>query len=370
MRVLHYSKYYPPVFGGLEKVVYDLVEGLNIQGVSTDVLCMHKQLTGSKETAGKYSVIRSGCLGVVASTPLSVSQFWHFVGMMRQYDVIHLHLPNPLANLVLLLSGFRGKVVLHWHSDIVKQKNILRLYRPLQNWLLKRADKIITTSENYAASSGCLKDHRSKIEVVPIGVDVSELAPDEQLVNQIRERYSNRKIVFCLGRMIYYKGFEYIVKAAEQLSDDVVVVIGGKGEEEERLRQLIVDAKLVDKVHLVGGIPHDQLGSYYQAAHLFCLPSVERSEAFGVVQVEAMSFSKPVVSTRIQGSGVDWVNCHQQSGLTVPVKDPDALAQAINSLVEDADAYTRLAEGAKERFQSLFTVDEMVSSVADLYRRI
>lgn len=374
MKILHFSKFYPPFFGGIEKVAYDLVEGSLSAGHQVDVLCFSHEGRGSIETDVRGCIIvRSSVFATVASTPLSLGNLFDFIkliGKEDEYDVIHVHLPNPLANLAIFLARPRAKIVLHWHADIVKQKNLLKIYDPLQQWLLDRADAIIATSPPYVDSSPWLSKHADKVTVIPIGADVSMMPVNSLRIQEIRSYYGGRKIVFALGRLVYYKGFESLVSAATYLSDDVVVIIGGVGELEEDLKGQILAAGLENKVYLIGSIPFSCLGAYFNACDVFCLPSVERSEAYGVVQLEAMYFGKPLVSTDIPGSGVSWVNSNGVSGLVVPPRDPVALGEALNRILEDDVLRKELSDGSRKRYEDLFLVDRMVEATLGLYKTI
>lgn len=370
MQVLHVSKYYPPTFGGLEKVVYDIVEGLAQRNMRADVLCAAAGGAPSCVDLGSgYTITRKREYAKIAATPIAPSLLSHFSSTCNQYDIIHIHLPNPLANLAVMLGRTRAKVVLHWHSDIIKQKHLLKLYRPMQNWLLRRADSIIVTSPNYLEGSEQLEGFKHKAVVIPIGIDASELTPQPDLVGKIRREYQGRTIVFALGRLTRYKGFEYLIEAARSLQD-CVVLLGGKGEEQARLEGLIERYGVRDHVRMLGGIPHTELASYYAAADIFCLPSYTKNEAFGVVQLEAMTFGKPVVSTNIAGSGVPWVNAHEVSGLICPPSSVSALAAAIQRLADDPELRQRLGAQAYQRAHTLFSVNQMVESTHALYTQL
>jgi len=287
-----------------------------------------------------------------------------------RYDLMHVHLPNPMANLAVLLSGFKGRVVLHWHSDIVKQRRAIKFYEPLQSWLLRRADSIITTSSVYADSSRYLADWRHKVVPIPIGIDPLALAVDSEMLERLRSRYRGRRIVFALGRLTYYKGFRYLVDAAIHLPDGVTVLIGGSGELAGVLQEQASQKGLAGRVEMLGDIPARDLGAYYALCDVFCLPSIARSEAFGVVMLEAMAFGKPVVATEIPGSGVPWVNQHDVSGLNVPVEDSVALAAAIRTLIENEHLRSTLGTGARSRFERHFRAPQMIESTIDAYEAL
>lgn len=367
MKVLHLSKYYPPYFGGLEQVVFDLVEQSNAQGVQTDVLCSLSKGEESKNFA--YQVFREKSLLELARTPLSLNLVLKLRKICKNYDVLHVHAPNPMAYLAVLLSGFKGKLVLHWHSDVIKQKNLLKLILPLQNWILRRAQAIIVTSPNYLADSEQLKGFENKCHVVPIGVSNGHLQGDPSVVERLNQDYPQKRKVFALGRLIYYKGFEYLIDAAEYLDDQTMILIGGIGPLRESLEERIASKKLSHKVKLVGKIPSAEIGSYYEWADLYCMSSIEKSEAYGVVQVEAMAKAKAVLSTNIVGSGVPWVNQHNYSGKVVPPKNAKALADAMIELCDSPEQLKQFGEQALLRYQELFTPEVMARKSIEIYMK-
>ena len=369
MKILHIGKFYPPYFGGIEKVNYDIVEGLNAEGIQTDVLCSN-HIKGDTFSEIFYKIYRTHTLKVIASTPLSFSLIRTLNKIQNNYDIIHVHLPNPMANLAVFLTHPKSKIILHWHSDIIKQKKILKLYSPLQTWLLKRADKIVITTPTYLEGSDSLKKYINKIVCIPIGIDSKELFIDQNILNVLKNKYQGNKVVFSLGRLIYYKGFEYLIDAARFLPNDIIILIAGIGELKEKLQDQIFNHNLQNKVKLLGKIPFEELGAYYELCDIFSLPSTERSEAFGVVQIEAMAFEKPIISTSIKGSGVDWVNLNNISGIIVPPKDSKKLAEAITELLTNENKYQQLSIGAKKRYEEIFTKEKMVHSFKKLYQEI
>ena len=369
MKILHIGKFYPPCFGGIEKVNYDIVEGLNAGGIQTDVLCSN-HTKGNVFTNNIYKIYRVHTLKVIASTPLSYSFITTLKKVQDEYDIIHIHLPNPMANLAVFLTQPKAKIVLHWHSDIIKQRKLMILYKPLLHWLLKKSTSIVVTSPTYVEGSSILKKYRDKITCIPIGIDSKELTIKRDVLDKLKETYKDKKIVFSLGRLVYYKGFEYLIEASKSLPNDTIILIAGIGELKDKLQEQISANKLEHKVKLLGRISFEKLGAYYELCNIFCFPSTERSEAFGVVQIEAMSFGKPVISTSIKGSGVDWVNLDNVSGIIVPPKEANKLAEAITELLVDKEKYKRLSEGAKKRYEEIFTKDKMVEEFKKLYLEI
>ena len=244
MKVLQLGKFYP-ISGGVEKVMYELAKGLNDTGIHCDMLCSsannHYQ-TISLTGKGNSFIYAVPSLGKAFGTMISPRLIIQLKKMAENYDIIHIHHPDPMAALALFVSGYDGKVIVHWHSDILKQKFLLRFFMPLQNWLLRRADKIIGTTPVYVKESPHLSKFQSKIIYVPIGV--MPTICDENKVSEIKRFYDNRIIVFSLGRLVEYKGFEYLISAAKYLSNDYVVLIGGIGVLKRNLQKQIEDLNI------------------------------------------------------------------------------------------------------------------------------
>lgn len=368
MKILQLGKFFP-IKGGVEKVEYDLMRGLAEQGIDCDMLCAALKGKGDIICSGEHArLIYCHTWMEIAGTmiaPTMITTLWR---ICRKYDVIHVHHPDPMACMALFFSGYRGKVVLHWHSDIVRQKYLMGLYRPFQNWLIRRADLIVGTTPVYVEQSDDLKRAQHKITYLPIGTE--EVVPDIEGAHQLREKYSNHKIVFSLGRLVPYKGYHNLIEAAQYLSDDYVVVIGGTGPLRESLEQLIKERKLEKKVKLLGFVKDEEVAAYFTACDIFVLPSVQKTEAFGIVQIEAMSCGKPVVATKIPGSGTAWVNAHGISGLNVTPEQPKEIADAILTITRDRDAYEVYATGARQRFEKMFTKEKMVAGAMGIYERV
>lgn len=367
MKILQLGKFYP-IRGGVEKVMYDLMEGISSRGIDCDMMCAACEgHHGDIQVNEHGKVLTSSSWAKIAGTTIAPSMIGKLRKICNEYDIIHVHHPDPMAGLALWLSGYKGKVVLHWHSDIVAQKMALKLYMPIQNWLIKRADKIIGTTPVYLKESPHLKHAQDKTRCAPIGIVPVTEAGGENITN-LRDTYPGKKIVFSLGRLVPYKGYEYLVQAAEHVKDDVVILIGGTGPLKNKLTQMIAEKGLQDKVKLLGRISDEELPTYYHGCDIYCMSSVFKTEAFGIVQIEAMSCGKPLIATNIPESGVSWVNQHGTSGLNVEPKDPKALANAINHILSDDKLYAELSEGSKKRFTEVFTLKGMIDKVLDIYR--
>lgn len=365
MKILQIGKFYP-IKGGVEKVMLDLTEGLAARGIDCDMLCAHDGKGAlAVELAPHARLTASRSLCKLFGTMISPAMVWAARRKCRHYDIVHIHHPDPLACLALWLSGYKGRVILHWHSDIIKQKRLLVAYTPLQRWLLKRCECIVGTTPAYLEQSPFLAKWQYKTVALPIGVD--PITPNPDGVRALQERYGHRKIIFALGRLVPYKGIRYLVKAAALLSDDYVVLIGGQGPLELQLEDTILTRGLQHKVKLLGRVSDEEAANLFGACTLFCLPSVQKTEAFGIVQIEAMSCGRPVVATTIEGSGVSWVNAHGVSGLNVPPRDPEALAEAIMNITGDEATYAAYCERARKRYEENFTKNMMIDNCLKIY---
>lgn len=364
MKVLHIGKFYPPVLGGMELFLFDMVEALS-KHVQCDVLCANINNRTVVQEGDAYTVIRAANIGDIFSTSMSPATIGLLKKLRGEYDLIHLHLPNPMANLAYFIVRPRTKLVLHWHSDILKQKNLMTLYKPLQEWLLKRADLIVATSLNYLASSIYLRRHVGKCVTVPLGLNPERLKINYKKVCEIRDTFKKKPIIFAVGRLVYYKGLSYLIEAMKSV--DAYLLIGGAGPLEQELRYQIKKANLTEKVFMLGRIEQEYLGAYYQACDIFTLPSIYRTEAFGLVQVEAMYFGKPLVSTDIPGSGVSFVNRNEVTGFLVTPKSSHALVNALSKLVDDPELREEFGMNGKKRLQTEFHIEMIAERILNVY---
>lgn len=370
VKVLQLGKFYP-VIGGVEKVMLDLTRGLSERGIRCDMLCANHKRGESSFSLELNANARIFCMKTLTkkmATMISPSMVLKLHQIASQYDIIHIHHPDPMAAVALLLSDYKGKVILHWHSDILKQRCALKLYSPIQSWLIRRADLIVGTTPVYVASSPYLVNVQNKCTYLPIGIE--GLKWNQQRADEIKSKFVGKKIIFSLGRLVGYKGFKYLIDSANFLSDDYVILIGGSGELFEELSRQIVASHLQNKVILLGRVLDEDLPNYYAACDLFCLSSIQKTEAFAIVQVEAMSCHKPIVATKIPGSGVSWVNAQGVSGENVPLADSRSLAHAFERILMDKECYTKYSNGAYCRYFDNFRLDSMIDKCLGIYHKV
>lgn len=367
MKIVHcYKDYYPPIVGGIECHINALAQGTRTRA-EVEVLVSNRVFRTERTFVDGIRVTRVADLGRVASAAITPTYPAWLAGV--DADILHFHLPNPTADLSYLLTKPKARVVVTYHSDIVRQSGALRFYAPFLRRFLKSAHRIITTSPNYLESSRFLKDVREKCRVIPLGIDASpfEMTPEiETRAGEIRAEHEGPLLLFC-GALRYYKGVRYLIEAMDGIDAKLLIIGGGPLLEREVHR--VEEKGLADKVTFVGELPHDQIAPYMHAADMLILPSIQRSEAFGLVQLEAHACGKPVVSTALD-SGVPFVNEHGRTGLVVPPKDPAALREAINELLASPDRRAEMGQYARERCLSEFSVKLMCDRVMDLYQEV
>lgn len=346
IRVLEVNKAYYPHTGGIETVVKQYSEELSLYKKLKVKTLVCRDGFGRTQTEkndwGGADLIRTGSFGTLFSCPVSLSFIRLFRKMSANADIVHIHVPFPLADLALLLSGYKGKVVVSWHSDIVRQKKLLTLYKPLLKYLLNRADHILVATEGHIIHSEFLPEYRHKCKILPYCLN-----PDEYLhmmkppILTKKCTYKDSIKVLFTGRLVYYKGVDVLLRAFTRVNRNCELFIVGTGELEEKLKTMAYKLQIADRVHFLGFLPDKELKRTYADCDIFVLPSVEKSEAFGIVQLEAMVYGKPVINTDLP-SGVPYVSVHGKTGLTVKPKNPTQLAKAINFLAENPEIRKKL----------------------------
>ncbi len=367
MRVLQIGKFFPPSIGGMESFLFDLAGELS-KKISCDVLCSNSIYKREVQLNGRYNVIRLPLLFKLFSTPIVPEMISWLFKRRTSYDIIHVHLPNPMANIALFLTRPKSKLILHWHSDIAKQRYIFLLYKPLQTWFLRRADAIIATSNQYCKNSPYLKPFLRKCHIIPLGINPTKLTIDHNIVQNIIKNSLGKVLIFTLGRIIYYKGFEFLIQAMKNINAQLI--IGGGGPLKNYLEKTSKIHNVEKKIVFAGEIPPEKLGSYYSACDIFCLPSIYKTEAFGIVQLEAMFFSKPIVSTKIHGSGISFVNLDSHTGFIVPAMSVNSLAAAINKLIDSKSLRDVFGKNAKQRFERYFTINTVSQQIIKIYHSV
>lgn len=364
LKVLHVGKFYPPYPGGMESHLQTLCEELS-KSVNVEVLVASDRWRSEHSIQGGVELVRLATALMLHGTPI-VPMMARAMRRARP-NVVHLHFPNPMAALACLMSRLDVPIVVTWHSDVVRQRRAAAAFAPLLSLLLRRCAAIIVGSTVYIETSEVLSARRKLCHVIPFGIRADAFEhPDPASVAELRRRYGER-IVLGVGRLIYYKGFENLVRAMADVR--ATALIAGDGPLGGTLAAEAARLGVADRVVLLGRVNDADLKACYHACDVFVLPSVERSEAFGIVQLEAMACGRPVVNTWLD-SAVPHVSLDAVTGLTVPPGNPAALAAALNTLLDDPARRAMMGAAARQRVREEFSAELMARRTLEVYREV
>ena len=360
-RLLITGKAYDPHIGGIETVMQQTAESMRKYAKIKVLCCRDRRGLTVRDKVHGVPVTYAGSFGTIASCPLSLSYFGEFRRKVMLADAVELHLPFPLADLALLLSGYKGRVVVAWHSDVVRQKLLLKLYTPLMKWLLKRADAILVATQAHIDSSPYLRPYREKCVIVPYGIDPAEYEnrPHLSPLNGMLHDKSAKKVLFT-GRLVYYKGADVLLEAFAKVQTNAELFLAGTGVLEPELKQRAEALGIASRVHFLGRRMTPELRDMFADCDIFVLPSVANSEAFGIVQLEAMYYGKPVINTALP-TGVPLVSIGGETGLTVPPSDAQALADAMETLLSDDALRDKYGAAARDRVLREFSLSTVMA---------
>jgi rhamnosyl/mannosyltransferase len=373
MRILQFGRFHnEQQNGGVERHQQLLCKGLAAQGLDVVYLVAAAGRTGSDVMVDGYRLIQAASFGTAFSTALSPAQVFKALALHKEkpFDVLHLHFPNPLAHLASVLFPADVKRVITWHSDIIRQKRLLAMYLPWLQRVTRQADALVAATQAHYSSSTQIPTDISehKRRVIPFGLDFGSLALTPHttaLCADLKARAAYKPVIFALGRHVYYKGFDVLIEAMQRI--DARLILGGDGPLRQNLEDQAKKSGVGDKVTFTGSIPEADLAAYFHACDVFCLPSVAQSEAFGLVQLEAMACAKPVICTQLN-NGVNVLNVHGETGFAVPVRDSKAMAQRINQLLNDASLRWQMGDQARSRALNVYSLPAMTASHIRLYQ--
>lgn len=374
MKILYINKFYHPWIGGIETVCQKLAEGVAKTKINkVAVLCCNDKYKRERFILNKVRIFKSATLFITLGMPVSIDFFRLFKKLSKSYDIIHLHWPFPLAFIALIFFKPQAKIVITWHADIVRQRLFGPLLRPFVRYALNIADIIIAPTKNHVMFSPWLKEFKDKISIIPFGIetDFYRKVPITE-IKKIKNFFKNKKIILSVGRLNYYKGIEYLIKALpliKQSVKNVICIIIGSGSLKSSLKRLAQSLNVEGDVVFLGKIGQKKIKTYFLACDIFVLPSLYKSEAFGLVQLEAMLAKKPVINTNL-ASGVPLVSTHQKTGFTVPPRNPQALAEAIISLLNNEQLRIKFGNNAFKRVIKVFPLTKMIKLHQRLYRQL
>ncbi|MEM5794326.1 MAG: glycosyltransferase [Candidatus Aenigmatarchaeota archaeon] len=367
MKILHLGKYFYPEKGGIENYTYILAKEASKK---------HEVYVVVSNTSKKFKYEK--IKGIKVFRLPRIFYYLHlpftppFVCLIKKInpDIIHLHIPNPWFEFNLFLYSLvyrKAKIVVTYHSDIIYYTFfhfLGEIFRRIYLFpLLKVSRKIIATSQNYVEGSLVLKKFKRKVKIIPLGVDTRKFKP-------IKVKKPKKNVLLFLGRLFPYKGLEYLLEAIKIISEkrkDFILLIVGEGKLRKKLEKLAKNLGINNFVEFTGKVSDKKAVKYYNLCDIFILPSIHKSEAFGISQLEAMACGKPVISTNLKGSGVPWVNQHMKTGLVVEPKNPQALAKAILFLLENEELRKRMGINARKRVLKYFTLEKMIRETFKSY---
>jgi rhamnosyl/mannosyltransferase len=365
VRVLHvYKDVYPPIAGGIERHIDAIRTAL--PEIRHDVLVCARGLRTVERShvLGADREVLVGELGRLLSTPVAPS-FPGWLARLAPGAIVHLHMPQPLAELSVLLKRSRP-LVATYHADIYRQRALLFLYAPLVMKCLRRADVVITGSERMRTNSPLLRKAAVAAHVVPYGIDVARWAPehgDASAVEELRARYGHPHVL-AVGRLVPYKGFDQLILAARQTRCPTVIV--GEGRARPGLERQIQRLGVGDHVHLVGEVSDAGLETHLAAASIFVLPSTNRAEAFGISLLEAQAAELPVIATDV-GTGTVEAFAPGKSGVLVAPSDVDALVTAISQLLDQPELRQSMGKAGRRLVETNNSLESLANRLRPIY---
>lgn len=374
IRVLQIPNYFPPHIGGIETVCFDICQALKKDDrYDVKVICFNKDKNTIKENYDGIDVTRVGYQLKIASQALAKDYGRILKKTLIEFkpDVIHFHYPNPYVAHFLLKAmketKFKGKFILFWHADIIKQKFLKMFFLSQNKALLKRADLILATSPNYLKDTDYLPFYQDKVKILPlcVGKDRENITPAVlKKKEEIREENKGKKIGFFFGRHVKYKGLKYLIGSDRYLDKEKIeIYIAGQGPLSEKLKR---QARPYSNIHFLGKLSEEEINAYLLACDVFLFPSITRNEAFGISLAEALFFGKPAVTFSIKGSGVNFVSLDRVTGEEVKDKDCKAYAKAIEDVLKEEN-YQKYCLNAKSRAEAFFTRPLFEKNVLKIY---
>ncbi len=354
LKVTQVSRHYYPFCGGVEAVIKQIADALKEdESIEQEIItCSNGIESGEYEDV---NVKRNKYPFEFASNPISFELIKSLSNV--DTDILHYHMPLIFAVIAHFIARPKyKKLYVTYHSDIVGYDNIMKPFNFIYHKFLQNADKIHVLSPNIIEKSKILQKYKDKCVVIPYGIEPHSIKYDEDKIKKIKQEYQGKKILFSIGRLVSYKGFEYAIDAMKEVKEDCIYLIAGSGSLNDELQKKINDNNLNKKVKLLGRISDEELHAYYNACDAYLFPSVMPSEAFGIVQLEAMACGKPVINTNL-GTGVNFVSLDNETGFTIKPKDVRALVESISKIVSNDELRMKLGTNAKKRCYKFFKIE-------------
>ena len=369
--ILHvYKTYYPDAFGGVQQAIRQIAIATRVYGYCHSIYTLSPKPVPAILEMPEGNILRSRMKVSVASCDIGgLDSFRKHREHTSRVDVVVYHFPWPFADFLRFFSKRVKPAILVYHSDIVRQRWLEILYRPLMWWMLKSMNIIISTSPEYAISSPVLSHPslRKKVRVIPLGIDEQMYPKDTDAGIFSRLGMDKDKPYFLfVGMLRHYKGLEFLIRAAKGM--DAKVVIAGAGSQGDKLKKL-AEGLGIDNIVFAGSVTDAEKVSLMEYTRALILPSHLRSEAYGMVLVEASMFGRPMISCGI-GTGTSYVNQHEVTGFVVPPSSPDALAAAMKKLLLDENLSKKMGHAARQRYEALFSGPALGLAYSTLFEEV
>jgi glycosyltransferase involved in cell wall biosynthesis len=385
LRILHIGKYYPPFSGGIENFLQDLLLSHIKSGLEVAAIVHNHDSSVRKTKIERYEsvlVYRVPSYGKFLYAPVSPLFPFVLIKAVNEFkpDIIHLHMPNTSCFWIFLIPVIKKiPIIVHWHSDVVqstidkKLKYAYPFYKPFEQKLLKRSAAVIATSRPYLETSSALENWNHKTTIIPLGIKDKRIHVPEDIKAWAQKTWDDPNLhktrLLCVGRLTYYKGHDRLIRAVARIPDARLIIVG-KGELMKKLKQTISLHGIEKQVTLIGYLEEERLEALFSSAHCLVLPSIERTEAFGVVLLEAMRAGKPAIIFNVKGSGTGWVVKDRITGLNIPLDNEPRLINAINTIAPNSEIRKKMGKNARERFKTKFHIDQAGNSTINLYKKI
>jgi rhamnosyl/mannosyltransferase len=367
MRVLQFFRtYYPDSYGGAEQFIFQLSQAMTNIGVETDVLALSSNPARGPASIGNHRTHYAKLNFEIASTSVSFAAIAKFRSLAKEADIVHYHYPWPYMDVVHFIARVQKPTIVTYHSDIIRQRRLRVIYRPLEKLFFSSVDAIVPTSPNYVATSPILRHHQAKLHMIPIGTDEEQYPKvSQQRKSYWRQRFGERFFLF-VGMLRYYKGLHILLEAIPGAEYPVLIV--GAGPIERSLRAQAEHLK-ANNIHFLGALPDEDKVALLELAAAAVFPSHLRAEAFGIFLLEGAMFAKPLISSEI-GTGTSYVNIDGETGIVVEPGNPSALRRAMDYIWTHPDEAARLGKNGRLRYLTLFTARAMAEDYVSLYRSI
>lgn len=369
IKILHLGKFYSPYFGGIERCIDTIMKSnLYSKTIYSTLLVFGKVTKAISKKNNKIFIFKE--VFNIFSQPISFKYFWFAIGQFKNHEVIHIHYPNILASLVCIFIPRSKKIIVHWHSDIIKTHGLSLIIRILENNMLRRTQHIIVATEIYAKNSNALLAFKNKITYIPYGINKKNLKKkptESKFYKKISNQFKNKKIILSVGRLISYKCFDEFISIANLLHKDYIILIVGNGPLYNKLNMEIKKNKLEKKIKILSNVNNKKLEIIYKSSYLYVSLSKGRQESFGISLIEAQKYSLPIITNNPVDTGAHFINIHNITGYNLRKINSINLAQNINSLLLNKSKYDSFKKASYKSFIERFQEDDMVNNINNLY---